>query len=308
MTLPGWRGPPSLAAALLAGATACAPSLSPSPGNPRFLVGEPYSLGGVWSYPREDHGLAESGLATVLTDARRGRVTANGEAHDPAALMAAHRTLQLPAVLRVWNLDTGREVRVRVNDRGPEHPGRVVGLSRRAGELLGMRPGEPARVRIAVDAEASRAAAAGLPGAEGPRLAIAPAPLAAVEREHLAPPPGTRIAPVEGASACVRPVVAADFGGEAPKPPSGPQARLPEEVARRGAVPSRLLVDAGVFFRRDLAERRAAAVGGATEALGAGRQPQYRVRLGPFATVGEADRALAEALRRGIPDARIVLE
>ena len=54
-------------------------------------------MGGVWSYPREDFALSESGLAAVLPDARRGRRTANGEVHDPAALTAAHRTLQLPA-------------------------------------------------------------------------------------------------------------------------------------------------------------------------------------------------------------------
>ncbi|MBD0272989.1 MAG: sporulation and cell division repeat protein, partial [Acetobacteraceae bacterium] len=108
-------------------------------------------MGGAWSYPREDYALAESGLAVVLPDGARGRRTANGEVYDPAALVAAHRTLQLPAVVRVWNLDTGREARVRVNDRGPEAPGRVIGLSRRAAALLGVVPGEPARVRIAVD-------------------------------------------------------------------------------------------------------------------------------------------------------------
>jgi len=268
------------------------------------MVGEPYSLGGVWSYPREDHGLSESGLAAVLPDTRRGRRTANGEIHDPAALMAAHRTIQLPAVLRVWNLDTGREVRVRVNDRGPERPGRVLGLSRRAAELLGAGPGEPARVRTAIDPEASRAAAAGLPGAEGAGLAIATAPVGAVEREQLTPPPGARAAPGSGAAA-LRP--AAAVSTEASSPPPLP-ARLPEEVVQRGVVPSRLLVDAGTFFRRDLAERRAAAVGGAAEAVGSGRHPQYRVRIGPLATAADADRALEAAMRRGIPDARIVLD
>ncbi|MBD0272561.1 MAG: SPOR domain-containing protein [Acetobacteraceae bacterium] len=292
--------------AFLAGVAACSPSPSSSPGSVRYVVGEPYSLGGVWSYPREDHGLEESGLATVLPDLRRGRLTANGEVHDPGALMAAHRTVQLPAVLRVWNLDTGREVRVRVNDRGPERPGRVIGLSRRAADLLGVRRDQPARVRIAIDTEASRAATAGLPGTEGPRLAIAAAPVAAVEREQLAPPPGAR-GPAAGGASDVRRVAVAP-AREAPPAPSGPPARLSEEVAQRGVVASRLVVDAGVFFRRDLAERRAAEIGAVAEAVGPGRQPQYRVRLGPFVAAAEADRALEAALRRGIPDAKIVLE
>lgn len=292
----------ALAAALLAAACAPASSLEG-----RFLVGEPYRMGGVWSYPREDYGLVESGLAVVLPDAPRGRRTANGESYDPAALVAAHRTLQLPAVLRVWNLETGREVRVRVNDRGPEAPGRALGLSRRAAQLLGVRPGEPARVRIAVDAEMSRAAGEGLAGNEEPRLAVAAAPVAAVERESLAPPPGARAAVGGGApSGAARPAV----GMDAVRAPSRlrPPVRLPEEVAQRGALPSRLVVDAGSFFRRDLAERRALALGGRVQPFGSGREPQHRVRLGPFATVREADSALEAALRRGITDAKIVLD
>jgi rare lipoprotein A len=66
---------------------------------------------------------------------RAGGVPSTARSHDPAALVAAHRTLQLPAVVLVWNLDTGREIRVRVNDRGPSEPGRVIGLSRRAATL-----------------------------------------------------------------------------------------------------------------------------------------------------------------------------
>jgi rare lipoprotein A len=213
----------------------------------------------------------------------------------------------MPAVVLVWNLETGREVRVRVNDRGPAEPGRVIGLSRRAAALLGVRPGEPARVRIAVDPELSRAAVEGLPGTEAPRMAVAAAPLAAVEREQLAPPPGARAAAAGFRSEAARPaLVLAGVSDPASRPP--PPVRLPEEVARRGVVPSRLVVDAGTFFRRDLAERRAAALGGRVEAAGSGRDPQHRVRLGPFGTVGEADRALQAALRRGIPDATIVLD
>ena len=291
----------SLLAALLA-AAACAPRSLPQSDAGRFVVGEPYRMGGVWSYPREDYALAESGLAVALPDAERGRRTANGEVHDPAALVAAHRTLQLPAVVLVWNLDTGREVRVRVNDRGPTEAGRLIGLSRRAAALLGMRVGEPARVRVAVDPELSRAVAEGLPGAGGPRLAIATAPLATVEREQLAPPPGARA----GGGARPEAVRPAPAPVENSRPP--PPARLPEEVAQRGTVPSRLFVEAGTFFRRDLAERRALALGGRAEAFGPGPRPQHRVRLGPFATVAEADGALEATLRRGIPDAKIIMD
>ncbi|MFC7551974.1 septal ring lytic transglycosylase RlpA family protein [Pseudoroseomonas wenyumeiae] len=86
-------------------------------------------MGGVWSYPREDFALRETGLATVIPDPRPGRATADGEIYDPALLTAAHRTLQLPAILVVTNLENGLSLRVRVNDRGPAQSGRVVALS-----------------------------------------------------------------------------------------------------------------------------------------------------------------------------------
>jgi rare lipoprotein A len=294
-------------AALGVGTGSCAPPASRTGTEGiRYVVGEPYALGRLWSYPREEYGLAESGLAAVLPDRVRGRRTADGEIHDPTALVAAHRTLQLPAVVRVWNLETGLEVRVRVNDRGPERPGRVIGLSRRAAELLGMAPGMPARVRIAVDPEASRAVAAGLPGAEGQSIAIAVAPVAVVERERLAPPPGARSA-IGGAAS---PTPAWRSGLQPADALLGPRPslRMPEEVVRRGPVPSRLVVDAGIFFRRDLAERRAAGIGGRVEPVGFGRSSQFRVRIAPFATVDEADQALESAFRRGIPDAKIELD
>ncbi|MBD0275107.1 MAG: SPOR domain-containing protein [Acetobacteraceae bacterium] len=195
-----------------------------------------------------------------------------------------------------------------MNDRGPEAPGRVIGLSRRAAALLGVVPGEPARVRIAVDPELSRAAAQGLPGAEGPRIAVAAAPVAIVQREQLAPPPGARAAVGRDRPEPAprpTPVLAAGVFGPPSRPP--PPVRLPEEVSQRGVAQSRIVVEAGTFFRRDLAERRAQALGGRAEAVGSGRQPQFRVRLGPFSTVEGADRALEAALRRGIPDAKIVL-
>ncbi|WP_270935392.1 septal ring lytic transglycosylase RlpA family protein, partial [Falsiroseomonas oryzae] len=169
---------------LLAGLAGCAPQ-GPAP-QPRYLVGEPYQMGGVWSYPREDFGLLQTGLAAVAADTRRGRRTANGEVHDPALLTAAHRTLQMPAILRVTNLENGLELEVRVNDRGPANPGRVLELSRRAAELLGIPAGGTAQLRIAVVTGPSRALAAGLPSAEAPPLQVAAAPLGAVQREDLA--------------------------------------------------------------------------------------------------------------------------
>lgn len=293
-----------LASALLLGTLlGCAPRQQAA--QPRMQIGEPYQMGGVWSYPREDFGLIQTGLAAVATDTRAGRRTANGETHDPLALTAAHRTLQLPAILRVTNLETGLEIEVRVNDRGPANPGRVVELSRRAAELIGLRPGGAAQVRIEVNGEASRALAAGLPSPETPQIEVAAAPVAAVQREDLAPPPGT------GQASRVREARAlpsVPLATSQPSTAAAPPTRLPERVTRVGARPGLLFVETATFSRRDLAERQAALIGGQVDAIGPRNRQSFRVRIGPIAGVAEADRALERTLRAGVSEARILVD
>lgn len=293
----------------------CARPPVPS-GTTRYMVGEPYQLGGVWSYPREDFALVATGLASVAADTRAGRLTANGEVHDPAALTAAHRTLQLPAVLEVTNLETGLQLQVRLNDRGPAAPGRVVELSRRAAQLLGVVPGRPAQVRIAVVTEPSRALAAGLPQPDAPRLDIAAAPVAGVTQEALAPPPGAmQAAQIRQARALPGGRAEAVAQASLPLPP----ARMPESLIRVGAAPGRLYLEAATFSRRDAADRQAARLfgtGARAEQLGGGGRsvgrgaatPQFRVRAGPFTTVADADRALEQAIRAGVSEARIIVD
>jgi rare lipoprotein A len=303
---------PVLAVLVLAALAGCAARAPVPVAQPRYLIGQPYQMGGTWSYPREDFGLVETGLATVAVDARAGRRTANGEIHDPTALSAAHRTLQMPALLAVTNLETGLRLEVRVNDRGPAQPGRVVALSRRAAQLLGIREGGAAQVRIEVVGEASRALAGGLPNTETPPLEIAAAPMAAVERETLAPPPG--------ASQAARVRQARQFPGATgagtatAAATSAPPLRLPERVTRVAATPGQLWIETATFSRRDMADRQVARLAGLRARVeqvggrGRGAQPSFRVRLGPFASVGEADRALEGTLRAGVSEARILVD
>ncbi|MDJ0389834.1 RlpA-like double-psi beta-barrel domain-containing protein [Roseomonas sp. E05] len=295
---------PATALAVLLGVNGCAPQgARESAQEGRYMVGEPYRMGGVWSYPREDFALQETGLAAVTPDARAGRRTANGEAYDPALLTAAHRTLQLPAILRVTNLENGLELRVRVNDRGPASPGRQLELSRRAAELLRIPPAGGVPVAIAVDPEASRALAASLPQPEARPLAIATAPRAALESEALPPPPGARVAGQvrQGREAPVRAVGIPDAAASVP-------VRLPEQVMQGAPRMGRLLVEAGTFTNRAEAYRQAARIRGRVEMRGPPRRPEYRVRLGPFASVAQADAALENVLGAGVPEARILID
>lgn len=283
-----------LAAALLAGCT------SPPA---RYLVGDPYRMGGTWSYPQEDFALVETGLATRHAVAGWSTPTANGEAWSDGRALAAHRTLQLPAVVAVTNLQNGRILLVRVNDRGPANPGRVIGLSDRSATLLGIPAGGAAQVRIAVDGERSRALAEAASPADRPPLPIEAAPRAAVAAESLEAPPGARSAAPARAVAPVR-QAAADTA--APPPADLP---LPETVAQSAPNPGRLMLEAGTLSRPDAAARLAARIPGArVDAFGPRRDQQYRVRLGPFDTVAQADAALERTLAAGVSGARILAD
>lgn len=275
------------------------PAIAPQP---RYEVGQPYQLGGFWSYPREAFSLVETGLGVVLAEAGPRR-SANGEVWEGAAMLASHRTLQLPAIVTVTNLENGRALTLRVNDRGPEQAGRMVGVSRRAGELLGVAPGAAFQARLEVQAEASRALAEGLPG-NRPVLALIAAPVGRVERESLAPPEGARAgavraAPARAAVAEVTEATAANL----------PPLRLAEELRQGAPAPGRLFLDAGNYFTPALAQRQAGRIGGRAEAVGPrSRQQEFRVRAGPFGSVAGADAALGRARAAGFPELRIVVE
>src|SRR4051794_7752212 len=127
-----------------------------------YKVGAPYQVNGVWYNPRVDYNYDETGTASWYGEAFNGKSTANGEIFDLNQVSAAHKTLQLPSVVEVTNLQNSRALKVRVNDRGPFAGDRLIDLSRRAAQLLGFeRAGTaPVRVRIVKDESINVAEAA----------------------------------------------------------------------------------------------------------------------------------------------------
>jgi rare lipoprotein A len=91
---------------------------------------------------------ATEGIASWYGPGFAGRLTANGEVFDPGELTAAHKTLPFNTHLRVTNLANGLSVTVRINDRGPFKPGRIIDLSRAAAERIDMIGSGTARVRL----------------------------------------------------------------------------------------------------------------------------------------------------------------
>lgn len=111
-------------------------------------LGRPYLIKGVRYVPRHDPHYEETGRASWYGDEFHGKKTANGEVYDMHALTAAHRTLPLPSFASVTNLENGRKVMVRVNDRGPFKKGRIIDVSSRVAKELGFREQGTAKVQV----------------------------------------------------------------------------------------------------------------------------------------------------------------
>jgi len=269
------------------------------PSHPHYVLGEPYQSGGIWWYPHDSHDLDETGLAAVYPDGHPP-LTSNGEVFGQGAYTAAHPTLQLPAIARLTNLESGRSVLVRINDRGTPTPRRLVQVTRRIADLLGVPRDGTARVRLTVLGQASEAAETRVGGA--PKLPIQAAPRGAVQSADLAPPPGARS---EAGRVAATPASAGTAFNDTPLQ------RMPETVTQETPRPGRLWVRLDTFQSYQYAQVQRARLIGLSpriEPIFDGRSQSFRVIAGPFDSVAQADAALDQAIRGGVPDARIVVE
>lgn len=316
------RGTMVLVTALsLAACAAPPPPVSGLPTSGVYKVGKPYQIDGVWYYPGADDHYDEAGIGSVYTPDVQGKATTNGEIHDPDAMTAAHRTLPMPSLVRVTNLDNGRSVVVRVNDRGPAANNRIIALSRRAAQLLGYEQVGNAKLRVQILAEESRQIAAAA------RAGTPPAILAETDGQAPKAAPRTRIEvaalPGAGPVAPLPPdpkgagaVGAADIPPPATVAGSVVEGRfLPAPVVvdlpiRRGG---QIHVQVGAFGNAEqLARARArlSSLGQPSQVTPTrlGRQTLQRVRVGPLDSAERADAVLAQMLQAGLTDAKIVVD
>lgn len=126
-----------------------------SKGEGIYKLGKPYKVNGVWYFPKEDYKYDEIGIASWYGPGFHTKTTANGELFDMNLVSAAHKTLPLPSVVRVTNIENGRSLLIRVNDRGPFVNDRIIDLSRKAAELLGFLSTGTAKVRVELMPEES---------------------------------------------------------------------------------------------------------------------------------------------------------
>ncbi len=113
-----------------------------------YKVGQPYEVAGIRYHPRHEPDYDQVGIASWYGSKFHGRRTANGEVFDMNDLTAAHKTLALPSRVRVTNLENGRSLTLRLNDRGPFVDDRIIDISRRGAQLLGFHRKGLAEVRV----------------------------------------------------------------------------------------------------------------------------------------------------------------
>ena len=232
-------------------------------------TGKPYQVAGRTYVPLQSAaGYDQTGTASWYGRDFHGKLTANGESYDMHALSAAHKTLPLPTLVRVTNLENGRSVVVRVNDRGPFVKNRLIDLSYAAAKALGYDQKGTTRVRVqALNSAGSYAAS---PAGRGP-----------VAQPPLAPPP------VEPAPATRR------VANEKPVPGMYVQLGAFSDSGNADRLRSSLSGDyPSVRVQPFMSNMRRV----------------YRVRIGPYSDVRNIERTVLILEQKGYKDAIVVIE
>jgi rare lipoprotein A len=285
-----------------------------------YKVGAPYKIDGIWYTPKEEFNHVETGVASWYGPGFHGKSTANGERYDQADRTAAHRTLQMPSIVRVTNLSNGQSTVVRINDRGPFASSRVIDLSRTAAQELDIIRNGTAKVRIEqLQAESLAVREVAINGGGPAEQHDAVAQLASGRRAPQ--PPQQVMATAQPAAAPSSTQVQAGWPAN-PRSPIVTQEQAPAASGKSGPTISSLAstlpttpsggfyVQTGSFSTAENAERQRGLVRsyGSSEisqASASGRDV-YRVRLGPY-TTSDAAGIVADRLKRsGYGDARVV--
>ncbi|MDR6292892.1 MULTISPECIES: septal ring lytic transglycosylase RlpA family protein [Inquilinus] len=270
-------------------ATGCAPtqsgkgSIAERPTVQRPADPGVVAINGVRYVARTDRDSVQVGDATWYGPGFHGRKTASGERFDSGLVTAAHRSLPMPSLVKVTNLDNGRTLIVRINDRGPFVRSKIIDMSARGAELLGFRGSGSARVKIQVLEEETRYQALQLQRQQARRSQVASAggPADVGDVPYIAVPP-------------------------APALP----ARMPEIVGRAEdeGKPTGLFVAAAKVTRPQQVATLSEALrrfGPVSTAAGSGA---IELRIGPFIDPKAASSALKQIADAGYPGARIVAE
>jgi len=289
-TRPGRDGPEANPPSRLAEVPDAEPKIEPirsgGPNKPYEVLGQNYTP------MTQDRSFSERGLASWYGKKFHGRRTASGEVYDMYAMTAAHPTLPLPSYARIRNPANGREIIVRVNDRGPFHKGRIVDLSYTAAlklDLLrGVAPVELERITFAeIRSGAWRR--------DGASTAVARTPV-----------------PEAVSAAAVPPVAAAPLDMAPPVPLPEPELDSGAALRPLASAPRGFWIQLGAFRQRDGAESFQRRVADELDWLSPQLAvfvdtPLFRLQAGPYASRDEA-RAGADRIREALQLVPVIVE
>ncbi len=276
-------------------------------------LGSPFTVGSITYTPVDVANYDEVGYASYYGAELAGRPTANGETFIPTGVTAAHKTLALPSYVEVTALDTGRTILVRVNDRGPFANDRLIDLSEGAARQLGISAQGVAGVRVRKVNPPEQERAVLREGMRAAERIDTPESLLRVLRDKLGKQPKPSGAVVNASPAvqprrpvtAPAPVMSSDGrfireGGNAQARTATPIRPTPSAVEQ---VASGYVVQVAAFSSRSRADVLARKLGANVATSADGRL--FRVRYGPYATEAEGARSLANAKKRGYPQAKL---
>ena len=270
-------------------------------GGGRYHVGKPYEVAGVSFTPKEQPNYDKTGIASWYGPQFHRRMTSNGEWFDMNELTAAHATLPLPSYAKVTNLQNGREVVVRINDRGPFVGTRIIDMSRRSAEVLGFKPQGMAKVRVQYIGPAPL-------NDQGEHLAALNQEL----RNGMSVRQMTAMLNGDAVRQDTR-VAAAEPGYDSDQPEPTFDRYQPEPTiasATNDYQSPEYFVQVGSFADPYNAERAREELANSgpvqVQELVGSAGPLYRVRIGPMRNEGQAQVALRQAMDLGHPDARLI--
>jgi len=244
-----------------------------APSGPTYKVGKPYKVSGKIYRPAADPHYDRTGLASWYGSKFHGRKTANGDLFNMNALTAAHTTLPMPSYVRVTNMENGRWLILKINDRGPFVGDRLIDVSRRAAQLLGFEKKGVTKVRVQ---------AVNGPGGERPKQILAQN--------------NTPIVPVMKAPLLVA------------KPPDRQQIPASKNIESG----KNIYVQIGAYSDKNNAKKTGDSVHHISdikiERIDINGQNLYRVRIGPHPTMELAEIILGRILSLGHNTARIVTD
>lgn len=306
-------------------------------------VGNPYRVDGITYSPMGSSlGYSEKGIASWYGEDFHGKASANGECYNMYAYTAAHKTLPLPSLVRVTNMENNRSIVVKVNDRGPFVRGRIIDLSYAAAQSLdvvrsgtapvlveaiggphhyvGGAKGGPAGAQLANVKLGPVQSAPSLPPALLPDETIAedlpsdaprlpPRSLIVENAEQAAAPPSPSI-PVPTVEVAKMDAVLPTPAATLPPPP--PAVTLPASNDQP-LIKTNIYVQVGAFGNVANAEKlldklRAYEPSASLSKVEASSGTLTRVRSGPYGTIGEAEAKMQALISAGFDGARLVVE